>query len=420
MFKISPLHRALHKAFNFGQWRDPRHLATFCQMVCGLIQSESSHRNRWVPFACSRAKFAHSKVRRFMRWLRNDAIEVHSLYAAMIASALESWQSSQLFLTLDTSHWGELCQIALNVVYRGRAVPLVWKDLKHNSSMVAFHEYAALLRAAKNVLPKGVDIILRADRGFADIELMALCVKLGWHYRLRIKSNFHVYQGDKKLGSVAELNLPVGTQRFLQGVSITEQRYGPVNLALGHSPDSKEKWYVASDEATGSSTFGEYGSRFTIEEFFLDEKSNGFDLEHSALHCPKALTRLLLVHAAAILYLVSQGTQVVSSGQRRAMDPHWFRGSSYLRIGWNWVKAALIHGWHLIARICLGKSEDPEPAMASRIQHEKRLKKRAWRNFSLSPGNFAEPSTQLTDKYRNVTFESRPCRHLMRSYRMAR
>lgn len=378
MFKISPLHRALHKAFNFGQWCDPRHLATFCQMVCGLIQSESSHLNRWAPFACSRAKYAQSKIRRFMRWLRNDAIEVQSLYAPMIASALESWQSPRLYLTLDTSRWGALCQIAINVVYRGRAVPVVWKVLKHNSSMVAFQEYAELLQAAKNMLPEGIDIVLLADRGFADIELMALCAKLNWHYRLRIKSNFHVYQGDKKLGSVAELNLPAGTQRFLQGVSITEQIYGPVNLALCHSPDGKEKWSVASDETTGPRTFEEYGLRFTIEEFFLDEKSNGFDLEHSALHCPKVLTRLLLVHAAAILYLVSQGTQVASSGQRRTMDPHWFRGSSYLRIGWNWIKAALIHGWHLITRICLGKSEDPEPAMASRKQHEKWLKRRAW------------------------------------------
>lgn len=216
MFKISPLHRALHKAFNFGQWRDPRHLATFCQMVCGLIQSESSHLSRWMPFACSRAKFAQSKVRRFMRWLKNDAIEVQPLYAPMIASALESWQSPRLFLTLDTSRCGELCLISLNVVYRGRAVPVVWKVLKHNSSMVAFKDYAALLRAAKHVTPKGTDIVLLADRGFADIELMALCVKLGWHYRLRIKANFHVYQGDKKLGSVAELNLPAGAQRFLQ------------------------------------------------------------------------------------------------------------------------------------------------------------------------------------------------------------
>jgi transposase len=38
------------------------------------------------------------------------------------------------------------------------------------------------------------------------------------------------------------------------------------------------------------------------------------------------------------------------------------------------------------------------------------------RNFSLSAGNFAKSYTQLTDKYRNVTFKSRLCRHLMRSY----
>ena len=76
----------------------------------------------------------------------------------------------------------------------------------------------------------------------------------------------------------------------------------------------------------------------------LDEKSNGFDLEHSALHCPKALTRLLLVHAAAILYLVSQGTQVASSGQRRTMDPHWFRGPQ-LPSHWMELDQGSIDSW---------------------------------------------------------------------------
>jgi hypothetical protein len=79
MFKIGPLHRVLHKAFNFGQWRDPRHLATFCQRVCGLIQSASSHLNHWLPFACRRAKVAPSQVRRFMRWLSHEAIDVQTL-----------------------------------------------------------------------------------------------------------------------------------------------------------------------------------------------------------------------------------------------------------------------------------------------------------------------------------------------------
>ena len=46
------------------------------------------------------------KARRFMRWLRNEAIDVEPLYAPMIRHALGSWQASRLFLTVDTSHGG--------------------------------------------------------------------------------------------------------------------------------------------------------------------------------------------------------------------------------------------------------------------------------------------------------------------------
>jgi hypothetical protein len=37
--------------------------------------------------------------------------------------------------------------------------------------------------------------------------------------------------------------------------------------------------------------------------------------------------------------------------QRRLVDPHWFRGSSYLKIGWSWVKRAMINGWDLFSEI---------------------------------------------------------------------
>ena len=45
------------------------------------------------------------------------------------------------------------------------------------------------------------------------------------------------------------------------------------------------------------------------------------------------------------LYLVAQGTEVVDQGKRRWVDAHWFRGQSYLKIGWNWVKLALSKGY---------------------------------------------------------------------------
>ena len=113
-------------------------------------------------------------------------------------------------------------------------------------------------------------------------------------------------------------------------------------------------------------TFREYGFRFDIEENFLDDKSNGFQLESSLLRDAEMLEPLCMVLAVSTLYLVSQATQVVQQGKRRIVDPHWFRGSSYLKIGWRWVTTALCKGWHLCCQLGLVGGEDPDPVMASR------------------------------------------------------
>lgn len=104
----------------------------------------------------------------------------------------------------------------------------------------------------------------------------------------------------------------------------------------------------------------------------MDDKSNGFELEASKLCSAPVLSRLCLVLAVATLYLTLQGTAVVGQGQRRRVDPHWFRGSSYLQLGWRWVKAALAKGWQLFSPNGLSTQHDPEPAMASRQQQGQR------------------------------------------------
>jgi hypothetical protein len=110
--------------------------------------------------------------------------------------------------------------------------------------------------------------------------------------------------------------------------------------------------------------------RFDIEENFLDDKSNGVQLESSLLRSAPALTRLCLVLALTTLYLVAQGTEVVQQGKRRWVDPHGFRGQSYLKIGWHWVQLALSHGWDLLTNVHLSSAYDPEPARASKRQYQ--------------------------------------------------
>ena len=130
-------------------------------------------------------------------------------------------------------------------------------------------------------------------------------------------------------------------------------------------------WWLPN-APTHVTTFDAYRLRFEIEEGFLDDKSNGFQLESSLNRSADVLTRLCLVLALATLYLVSQGTEVVHTGKRRFVDAHWFRGSSYLKIGWNYVRRALVRGEVLIGYMRLDPREDPDPAIASRKQDEER------------------------------------------------
>lgn len=354
------------------KWLDVRHMFTLAWMVVGLIRSEKISLTAWVPYVESRAQYAQSTQRRFQRWVYNDRINVCELYAPLIQKALAEWGNHTLYLALDTSRlFEDYCLIRISVIFRGRAVPVVWKILEHKSNTVAYDVYKGLLDAAARLLPMEVRVVFLADRGFADTDLMKHVKELGWHYRIRIKSSFLVYYKGQwhNVDTLVAFSLQPGEAIFLNDVRLTGQEYGPVHLALCYSPDGKEKasapWYVASDEPVSLQTFHEYGLRFDIEENFLDDKSNGFQLEDSKIRSAEELERLCMVLAVATLYLVSQGIEVVRKDKRRLVDPHWFRGNSYLKIGWGWVKTALTKGWRLCSKLRLIGGSDPEPAIAS-------------------------------------------------------
>ena len=355
------------------KWLDLRHLKTLAWMMVGLIHSSSISLGAWAPFVISRARYSQSTVRRFRRWLDNDNIEVHALYGPLIQQALIGWVDKTLYVALDTSMlWNTYCMVRLSVIYRGRAVPLVWCVLEHGSATVAYDVYKALLEKANTLVPFACKVVLLADRGFADTELMGQLKRLGWHFRLRIKSNFWIYCPGHGGFQVRNIALACGQAQFWHGVCVTTKRFGSVHLAVARPLASDEYWYVISDEPTDVQSLQEYGLRFDIEENFLDDKSNGFQLESSLMRSSEALERLCFVLAMTTLYLVSLGTDVVQQGKRRLVDPHWFRGLSYLKIGWKWVSYALSRGYALISSVYLSSACDPEPAMASKKREQLR------------------------------------------------
>jgi hypothetical protein len=168
---------------------------------------------------------------------------VAPLYGPLMEQALREWGTQTLYLALDTSLlWNQYWLMRLSVVYRGRAVPVVWDVIAHRSSSVTQSAYAALLETVPALLPAGIKVVFLADRGFADMELLAQLRRLGWHFRIRIKATFSILRPGHSSGKVEDFSLAPGRAVFLHKGAITAEQFGPVSLALARHTSTGEYW----------------------------------------------------------------------------------------------------------------------------------------------------------------------------------
>lgn len=385
----SRLHDELIKfAGQYCRWTDVRHLGVIAWMMLGLIATGSVNLTKWISHINTKAEIAQSTQRQLSRWLNNPRINPAKLYSPVIKAVLANWQDAEIYLSFDTSQlWDEYCMIRLCVVHRGRALPLCWRVLKHGSSSVEIGSYRDMLKRASKLLPVNTKVILLADRGFSNPQLVDFVRELQWQCRIRIKGNFWIHHPKKGWQTIKQLHLSLGEAKLIHHVKVHKTKsLTDVHIAAAWEATSQEYWYILSTEPTTVQTFSEYGLRFDIEENFLDDKSNGFDLESSRLRSAPAISRLCLVMALTTLFLTAQGLGVVDSGYRRLVDPHWFRGLSYLKIGWNWVHTALTKNWDFFSLFSFTSNLDPDPVIASR---KKYLHKLYRFEFSASTFNWA-------------------------------
>lgn len=75
------------------------------------------------------------------------------IYQHVLRVALKDWGNARITLALDTTllfkRW---CVICVSLVYRGRALPLAWRVLRHGSSMVSNKEIYPILASVQSLL----------------------------------------------------------------------------------------------------------------------------------------------------------------------------------------------------------------------------------------------------------------------------
>ncbi|MEL6385038.1 MAG: transposase, partial [Cyanobacteria bacterium J06626_18] len=116
--------------------------------------------------------------------------------------------------------------------------------------------------------PKGVKVVLLADRGFVHTDAMTMMTtQLGWHYRIRLKRDTWIWRAGKGWRQLKDFRLQRGEALCFHTVKLHKgEWFGPVHVAFGYNNINGEFWAIISDEPTSLHTFEEYGLRFDIEK----------------------------------------------------------------------------------------------------------------------------------------------------------
>ena len=103
-------------------------------------------------------------------------------------------------------------------------MPLVWWVLAHGSAPVGYEAYQDLLDQAVTLLPVPCPVVFLADRGLAATDLMAPRHRLGWPWRIRLKTSFGLSRRGQPRGKVERLAVARGQAGFWQRVCLPEKR----------------------------------------------------------------------------------------------------------------------------------------------------------------------------------------------------
>ena len=148
--------------------------------------------------------------------------------------------------------------IHLSVICGGRAIPLLWKVMEHKSSTVAFKEYKLILRLAHRLLSKYPDVMLLADRGFANHQLMDWLTTIQWHYCLRLPCDVIIHGARRHPIELKYLCPPKSEAIFYHHVGLWLDGECCSNLVLANVKGAKEPWAVITDEEPTLQTLWQY------------------------------------------------------------------------------------------------------------------------------------------------------------------
>ena len=313
-------YRAIHMALLQGYPGAPhgnmvRHLTTLAALISGIV---GSHRTQLPKIATQvpNGTKPESRVKRFARWVDNATITEELYFVPYAEVWLRHLALQTLVMIMDGSVVGRGCvALMLHVVYKGRALPLVWQVRKGKTGHFPEDRHLALVEQLHDLVPPGAQVVLLGDGECDGTQLQKTVQDYCWSYVVRTGSHLTVaWEGERFRGETVAACIKPGTLVELREVRVTAAAYGPLMLLCCWAKGYKDPLYLLTHMGSADEACRVYTKRFRIETFFSDQKSRGFHLHKSHLSEPTRLTRLLMAAGLAYIWIIYLGALCEQDG----------------------------------------------------------------------------------------------------------
>jgi hypothetical protein len=297
-------------------------------LVTGLLAAQHSALARMAAALESlelTAAHEPAHIERRLRRALNDArLEPQRCYeplaAQVVAQAATEADGTPLVIAIDESSQDDRVHLfRASLTYRGGSLPLVWAVWEQNRVLRRgqyWRKVDRVLRRLAALLPRGVAVVIVADRAFDIPPFLDRLRRRHWHYVIRAKaaSDLRVQDHQGREWTLRELtrrSLPAPGTRWKQAGRLFKRAgWRSASLIGCWAVGQQEPLVVLTDLRPRWDLLACYGQRFWIEAGFRSDKTQGWQWEASRVQGLGHQERLLLAMAWASLLTLTLGAQV--------------------------------------------------------------------------------------------------------------
>lgn len=311
----------------FGKNMHAKRVISLANAAIGLLNAEELLLHK-IGEGLSRAKNLDKKhaTKQVDRLLSNKKLDIWEQSKIWVPYIIG--QRTEIMVSMDWTDFDDDNQsmIAINLITNhGRATPLLWKTVNKSSLKNNRARYEdQILSQLKIMLPAEVNVIILADRGFADQKFFEFIEKeLQFSYIIRIRGKIYVTDKNNNKKLAKEWLLANGRVKTLTEATVTLDNYPVAKFVCTKQKGMKEAWYIVSSckNVTPGTIILNYGKRWKIESYFRDIKDQrfGMGLQETHIRNPDRRDRLFFISSICIVLLTLLGGAGESIGFDRKL-----------------------------------------------------------------------------------------------------